>query len=256
MSPAKPVRGSTGGDPLWDRDTLRDPHSQADKALRVQAMFDAIAPTYERVNAIASLGQDVRWRRVAVALAAPRAGDVALDICCGTGDMIRMLAAHQPAPRLILGLDFAAQMLNAGAYVGVRSPIQLLRGDATRLPLADQSVDVITCAFGARNFQELRIGLGEMRRVLRPGGRAVILEFATPENAVIRWSHRFYTEAILPRLAAVVSGDRSGAYRYLPRSIQTFDSRRQFVERLRSVGFSRVTTRTMNLGGVVAYRAE
>src|SRR5262245_11359988 len=154
----------------WDDSTLVNPHARVDKAVRVEAMFDAIAPTYERVNHIASLGRDAAWRRKAAALADVQASDVVLDVCCGTGDMIRTFAAHAPTPRLILGVDFASQMLARGHYDGVTAPIQLCRADALRLPLPDASVDVISCAFGVRNFQDLDAGLREFLRVLRPGG--------------------------------------------------------------------------------------
>lgn len=241
---------------VWDAPALRDPHAQADKATRVETMFDAIAPTYERVNAVVSLGQDARWRRRAVALAGVRSGDVVLDVCCGTGDMIRAFAAGAPAPRFIVGLDFAANMLRAGVYAGLAAPMALVRGDALRLPLAHASVDVVSCAFGVRNFQDLAAGLGEFRRVLRPGGRAVILEFALPENALIRLGYRFYCERILPILAAWISRDRSGAYKYLPQSIRTFERRGAMLDRLRAAGFADVCAVPLNLGGVVIYRAD
>jgi demethylmenaquinone methyltransferase/2-methoxy-6-polyprenyl-1,4-benzoquinol methylase len=235
---------------------LVDPHAQPDKAARVEAMFDAIAPTYEKVNALASLGQDAGWRRKAIAAADVRTSDIVLDLCCGTGDMIRTFAAHDPAPRLIIGADFSAQMLAGGRYDGIDTPIQLLRADALRLPFADQSVDVISCAFGVRNFQDLGAGLREMRRVLRADGRVVILEFAAPDNPVIRWGHRLYCETVLPRLGQWISRDRTGAYTYLPRSIRTFERRAEMVARLAEAGFSSVTTTSMNLGSVVIYRAE
>lgn len=219
-------------------------------------MFDAIAPTYERVNAVVSLGQDARWRRRTVALAGVRSGDVVLDVCCGTGDMIRAFAAGAPAPRFIVGLDFAANMLRAGVYAGLAAPMALVRGDALRLPLADASVDVVSCAFGVRNFQDLAAGLREFRRVLRPGGRAVILEFALPENALIRLGYRFYCERILPILAAWISRDRSGAYNYLPQSIRTFERRGAMLDRLHAAGFADVRAVPLNLGGVVIYRAD
>jgi len=239
----------------WDEAALADPHAQRDKAARVQAMFDAIAPTYERVNRVVSLGMDARWRSAAIRLAEIRATDVVADLCCGTGDMIRALAAHKPAPRLILGVDFAANMLARGLYGDLQAPVQLIRADALRLPLADESMDALTCAFGVRNFQSLERGLAEMRRVLRPGGRAVILEFALPENPLVRWGYRRYCEAVLPRLGTWISRDRSGAYRYLPKSIATFERRSAMVDRLRRGGFSDVVARPMNLGGVVVYRA-
>lgn len=242
--------------PAWDGDSLRDPHAQHDKARRVESMFDAIAPTYERVNAVASLAQDAGWRRKAIAAADIRAADVVLDVCCGTGDMIRTIACSDPSPARIFGLDFAAQMLARGDYTGITTPIQLVRGDALNLPFADESLDVVTCAFGVRNFQDLSRGLREMRRVLRPGGRVVILEFALPENALLRFGYRLYTGAILPRLGALLSRDKSGAYRYLPRSIQTFERRAALVSRLREAGLADVATRSLNLGGVVIYRGQ
>lgn len=218
-------------------------------------MFDAIAPTYERVNAVVSLGQDAAWRRRAVAAANVQPTDVVLDICCGTGDMLRAFASNTPAPRLLLGVDFAGRMLAAGRYDRPAVAVQLLRADGLRLPLADVSVDITTCAFGVRNFQDLPAGLAEMRRVLRPGGRCVILEFALPDNRLLRVGYRLYTERILPRIAALVSRDRSGAYDYLPQSIRTFDRATALADRLRAAGFSDVTLRRMNLGGVVVYRA-
>lgn len=217
-------------------------------------MFDAIAPTYEKVNAVASLGQDARWRRVAVDAADVRPSDIALDICCGTGDMIRTFAAHTPPPARILGLDFSRQMLAGGCYDRLGVPLQLLRGDALRLPLADASVDVISCAFGVRNFQDLADGLREMRRVLRPGGRLVVLEFAAPDNPLVRWGHQLYCNVLLPRIGRWISRDRTGAYTYLPRSINTFSRCGEMVRQIEQAGFSQVTTRKLNLGSVVVYR--
>lgn len=243
-------------EPIWDAAALHAPHARADKAARVERMFDAIAPTYERVNAVASLGQDARWRRRAVDAANVRGGDIVLDICCGTGDMTRALAALTPAPQLVLGLDFSAGMLASGVYTQQSgAPIQLLRADGLRLPLADATVDVITCAFGVRNFQNLAAGLREMRRVLRPGGRVVILEFSQPRNPLFRWGHHWYTEIILPRLGQWISRDPTNAYRYLPRSIATFADVAEFERSLRDAGFGGVRRWSLNLGGVSIYRA-
>ncbi len=241
---------------VWDEHALADPHRQADKAVRVEAMFDAIAPTYERVNRIATLGRDAAWRRRAVRAAGVRPGDVVLDLCCGTGDMIRAFAGLRPAPARIIGLDFSANMLRLGRYEQTGPPIHLLRADALRLPLSDASVDVVSCAFGVRNFQCLQSGLEEMRRVLRPGGRVIVLEFVTPENAIARWGYNLYTEHVLPVVGALFSRDRSGAYRYLPRSIRTFETRHTMTVRMQDAGLARVTTEKLNFGGVVLYRAE
>ena len=242
--------------PAWDRDALRDPHAQSDKAQRVRTMFDAIAPTYERVNRLVSLGRDAVWRRDAVAATEVTSSDVVLDVCCGTGDMIRTFAAHDPPPRLLLGVDFAAGMLALGHYDGIATPVRLLRADGLRLPLASETVDVITCAFGVRNFQDLNAGLREMQRVLRPSGRAVILEFALPENPLLRWAYRLYCERALPALAGLISRDKTRAYRYLPGSIRTFERRETLERRLEESGFANVTAKPLNLGGVVIYRGE
>lgn len=242
--------------PAWDREALRDPHAQADKAARVRQMFDAIAPTYERVNRLVSLGRDARWRQKATRAAGVRADETVLDVCCGTGDMIRTVAAQRPLPRLIIGVDFAGRMLASGDYERSPAAVRLLRADGLRLPLVAEAVDVVTCAFGVRNFQDLHAGLREMHRVLRCGGRVVILEFALPENPLLRWGYRVYCERILPRLAVLFSRDRTGAYRYLPRSIRTFERRGAMVARLERVGFSHVAARPLNLGGVVIYRGE
>lgn len=237
----------------WDSAALRDVHQQRDKAARVEAMFDAIAPTYERVNSLATFGRDAAWRRKAVAAAAVQSTDIVLDVACGTGDMLRTFAAHHPKPARLIGLDFSANMLAAGRYDGLGRP-HLLRGDAQRLPLADSSVDIVSCAFGVRNFQTLQQGLDEMARVLRPGGRVVILEFANPQNAILRRLYRVYCETVLPALGTWLSQDRSGAYRYLPKSIESFETRASMCRRLEDAGFAGVTDTAMNLGGVVLYR--
>lgn len=245
--------GAAGG-PAWDPQALADPHRQPDKADRVRRMFDAVAPHYERVNTLASFGLDASWRRRAVAAAGLRGGELVLDVCCGTGDMIRAFAVHRPTPRLIIGVDFSPRMLAHSLLPG-GSDVLLCRADALRLPLRDQSVDVVSCAFGVRNFQDLAAGLREMCRVLRPGGRVVVLEFALPEGRLARWGYRLYTGLVLPRLAAMVSRQRD-AYRYLPRSIHTFERRELLAARLREAGFAAVSSRPLVLGGVVIYRGE
>ncbi|MGE0478983.1 MAG: ubiquinone/menaquinone biosynthesis methyltransferase [Phycisphaerae bacterium] len=257
MSQARDQDGPSSADPrgaaAWDAATLRDPHGQADKARRVRAMFDAIAPTYERVNTVATFGRDAAWRRKAVRSAGVRPTDIVLDIACGTGDMIRTFAAGRPPPARIIGLDFSANMLARGSYAGVTAPVHLIQGDAEALPLVDESVDVISCAFGVRNFQSLDAGLREMGRVLRPGGRAVILEFANPDNAFIRAAHDWYTNVVLPALGALIGRDKSGAYRYLPKSIHTFDTPRIMLRRMDDAGLGPARVTRMNFGGVALY---
>lgn len=250
-----PASAKQSHDLAWDSTSLNRPHQQVDKAARVEAMFDAIAPSYERVNTIATLGQDARWRGRAIAAVRPSRADIVLDVACGTGDMIRAFLEHDPCPARVIGLDFSAGMLAAGQYRGARG-MHLLRADGTRLPLRDASVDIVTCAFGVRNFQRLDVGLREMSRVLRPGGRCAILEFATPESSALRWAYERYCRVVLPLLGRLVSRDRSGAYRYLPKSIETFDTPAMMERRLLDAGFDTVRTERMNFGGVALYLAQ
>jgi demethylmenaquinone methyltransferase / 2-methoxy-6-polyprenyl-1,4-benzoquinol methylase len=239
---------------VWDADRLQAPHSQPDKSLRVRRMFDAIAPTYELVNTVFSGGRDRAWRRKSVSLAMPTAGDALLDVACGTGDFARTFAASTPAPGRIVGCDFSSEMLRRAA--DQPSPaIEWSLADATALPFADESFDIVSCAFGVRNFQDLDAGLSEMRRVLRPGGRAVILEFSRPTNPVWRRVYEFYTSTVLPFGATLVSRDRTGAYRYLPSSVVSFSGVKELCGRLEQVGFDRVQPTSATLGVVTVYLA-
>ena len=255
-------------DILWDSQRLSRPHEQADKADRVRRMFDQIAPTYELVNSVTSVGRDRYWRRKMVQLAGVRPDDVLLDVACGTGDVARSFAAGTAAtgqgekvapvglrPRRIVGLDFSLPMLELAA----RRPIvagDFCQGDALRLPIADESVSLVTCAFGVRNFQDLTSGFREMYRVLRPGGRAVLLEFCLPRLPVLRTAYVCYIQRVLPFLARVISRDQSGAYRYLPSSVVSFPNREAVAARLREAGFASVAVHPLTLGIVAVYVAE
>ena len=238
---------------LWDDARLATPHEQTDKADRIRRMFNAISPTYERVNFVASVGRDRVWRRQTVRQADVQPDDRILDIACGTGDLARAFARAKP--RLVLGLDFAGDMLRRA--VDRTSDTRLwVQADALRLPFANGSFDITACAFGVRNFQDLETGLREMHRVLKPGGRAMILEFTMPTNALLRGLYHFYFAKIMPRLAAWISRDRTGAYQYLPRSVVSFLNAQQLTELLKKVGFASVRAKAMTFGAVQLYRAE
>jgi len=237
---------------IWDRARLGDPHGQSDKAVRVRAMFDAIAPTYERVNRVLSLGRDAHWRREAVSLAKVQRDDRILDIACGTGDFTRAFSAAGPAG--VVGTDFAGNMLERGASTGNNS-IRWCQSDAQLLPFADAAFTLTSCAFGVRNFQNLDRGLAEMHRVLAPGGRTVILEFGVPRAPVLGSLYGVYMRRVLPRLAAWISHDRTGAYDYLPQSVASFIQTPEMIDRLRRAGFSRVEHKSLTLGAVVVYVA-
>lgn len=240
---------------VWDAPRLADPHAQPDKADRVRRMFDAIAPTYEFVNKVASGSRDAAWRREMVRLARIRPDDVLLDVACGTGDVARAFAAAEVRPKRIIGLDFAGGMLALASARPITDGC-FVQADALQLPLADASVSLITCAFGIRNFNDLGAGLAEMARVLRLGGRAVVLEFGLPRNRLMRWLYLCYANRIMPRLATWISRDSTGAYRYLPRSVISFPDTGAVIDAFRSAGFTDVTVHRLTWGVVAVYVAE
>lgn len=239
-------------EPAWTPQLLSEPHQVADKGRRVRRMFGAIAPRYELVNTVFSVGCDATWRRRAVEATRVRADDEVLDVACGTGDLAREFSKARP--RSVLGCDFAHEMLNrANAR---RFPAQRwCEADALHLPFRDGSFSIASCAFGVRNFQDLDAGLREMWRVLRPGGRAVILEFSRPRNRVIRALYELYSTRFMPAAAALLSGDQSGAYRYLPRSVVSFPHADELCARLGQAGFARVTATPLTAGVVTVYLA-
>lgn len=234
----------------------------ADKAGRVRGMFDAIAPRYELVNTLFSGGRDAAWRRRAVALTRVTAADRVLDVACGTGDFAR--AFQRAGVQQVIGCDFAHQMLvraragEAAGRAGIheRFPRAWVEADALRLPFADRSFTIVSCAFGVRNFADLDAGLVEMHRVLASDGRAVILEFTRPKNAGFRKLYELYANRLMPRAAAWVSGDRSGAYRYLPRSVVSFLDAEQMCARLIRAGFKAPSAVPLTFGVVTVYLAR
>ncbi len=239
--------------PLWD-DGLHSPHTHGDKAARVRRMFDSIAPTYQLVNSVFSVGRDRAWRRRSVALTRPMVSDRVLDIACGTGDLTRAFKAHHTAPGVVVGCDFAHRMLTHAGGGGV-DDTGWVQADALSLPFRSGSFTITSCAFGVRNFQDLQVGLSEMYRVLAPGGRAVILEFTRPSNRIWRWVYELYASKIMPAGAALVSGDRTGAYRYLPCSVVSFSDVGAMCRHLRNAGFDTVTAAPMTFGVVTIYVA-
>ena len=241
--------------PAWDGNTLTDPHQQSDKADRVRQMFTAIAGSYDLNNRVHSFLLDQRWRRHTVKRAAVQPGDVVVDVACGTGDLAEAFARTPAAA--VIGVDFTHAMLERARHRQRllqdhdSSKIFYVEGDAMALPLADACCDVLSIAFGLRNVQRPKAAIGEFARVLRPGGRLVILEFDRPALAPIRWGHDLYTKVIMPRTATWISGDRSGAYRYLPRSVETFLDRGRVTDLMRSAGLEEVSVRSLS-GGICA----
>ena len=244
-------------EPIWQQQELEaDPHHRADKPEKVRAMFASIAGAYDLNNRLHSFGLDQRWRKTAVRLSEVRSTDEVVDVACGTGDLTELFAAA--GARSVVGLDFTPQMLDIAREKSARSSSPAGRmspryeqGDAMNLQLADASVDVLSIAFGLRNVGDPVRALKEFRRVLRPGGRLVVLEFDEPRNPLIRAVNRLYTHRIMPFTASIVARDRSGAYRYLPRSVETFLDAGRLRSALLSVGFTDVEQKPLTFGTCV-----
>jgi demethylmenaquinone methyltransferase / 2-methoxy-6-polyprenyl-1,4-benzoquinol methylase len=224
---------------------------------RIAGMFDAIAPRYDLLNRVLSAGIDRRWRRRAIDMLALSAGDVLLDVCTGTAD-VALLGRASGAARVI-GVDFAGAMLAIGLRkvhaAGEADRIALLRADATRLPIADASVDAATVAFGIRNVQRPELACAEMARALRPGGRLAILEFGLPRVPGIGTLYLWYFKYLLPLVGRTVSGHHA-AYSYLPESVGAFPPPQEFVTILRQAGFLEVRAVPLTLGIVYLYVAR
>lgn len=243
--------------PAWSGDELAsNPHEHAAKAEKVQRMFSAIARAYDLNNRLHSFWQDQVWRRNAVRMAGLKGGETVLDIACGTGDLTRAFAGTTPRPAEVRGLDFTAAMLDIARHrlkdgagkANDAAPIQYLEADAMNLPLDDACADVVSIAFGIRNVADPDMALREFRRVLKPGGRLVVLEFAEPRFAPVRWVSNFYTKRVMPLTATLIARDRSGAYRYLPRSVGTFLSPEALAERMSRAGFGAIRQKSLSLG--------
>ncbi|MBL0926952.1 MAG: bifunctional demethylmenaquinone methyltransferase/2-methoxy-6-polyprenyl-1,4-benzoquinol methylase UbiE [Phycisphaerales bacterium] len=240
--------------PAWTEPELAgNPHADAGKPEKVRRMFAAIAHRYDLNNRLHSFWRDQAWRRAAVRMAGVRPADRVLDVACGTGDLTRAFADAGPAE--VIGADFTPQMLDIARAKRGRV-IEYLEADAQNLPFPDGRFDVVSIAFGIRNVQRPERALAEFFRVLAPGGRLIVLEFAEPRLAPVRWINGLYTKRVMPLTATLISGDRSGAYRYLPRSVETFLTREEMERALRAAGFASVRQRAMTFGVCVAYRAD
>jgi demethylmenaquinone methyltransferase / 2-methoxy-6-polyprenyl-1,4-benzoquinol methylase len=219
-------------------------------------MFDAIADRYDFLNHLLSAGIDRRWRARAVRSLSLTGRERVLDLCTGTGDLAIAALAGYPRASRVVGIDFAGAMLKIGASkIGARrlqDRIGLVRGDATRIPLADASVDAITIGFGIRNVESADTACAEMRRVLVPAGRIAVLEFAIPSAPGVRQLYSWYFNRLLPIVGRMVSRHRA-AYTYLPASVGAFASPDQFVTTLRNHGFVDVTAVPMTFGIVCLY---
>jgi demethylmenaquinone methyltransferase/2-methoxy-6-polyprenyl-1,4-benzoquinol methylase len=217
-------------------------------------MFDTIARRYDLLNRVLSGGIDQSWRRKAVAMLRPENPRHILDLATGTADLA--IQALVLDPERVVGVDFSSRMLEVGRAKirrrGLDDRIQLVEGDAENLPFGESEFDAILVAFGVRNFGDLGRGLAEMRRVLRPGGCAVVLEFSHPTAFPMKQAYAIYSRYVLPRLGGAISGD-AGAYRYLPDSVAAFPDGEAFLGRMEAAGFRDLRADRLTFGVASLY---
>ncbi len=226
------------------------------KKQKVASMFDAVAPRYDFLNRLLSGGIDQSWRRAAIKMLAPDKPARILDLATGTADLA-IQAMKQLGPEKIVGVDIAEEMLKLGREkinrLGLQERITLQYGDAEKLPFSDAQFDAAMVAFGVRNFENLQLGLKDIRRVLKPGGKLVVLEFSRPRAFPIKQFYNFYSKAIMPLIGRVFSS-ANGAYEYLPDSIAAFPDGDDFLEELRKAGFEQGKARKLTFGVASLYQ--
>jgi demethylmenaquinone methyltransferase/2-methoxy-6-polyprenyl-1,4-benzoquinol methylase len=224
-------------------------------------MFDAIAGRYDFLNHLLSAGLDRRWRTQAIDVLKLTGRETVLDLCTGTADLALAAMRGQDGAKRVIGVDFSAAMLQIGhqkvrrmALAGDAASVDLVRGDATCIPLRDAAVDATTIGFGIRNVEQPAVACREIARVLRPGGTLVILEFSLPRSPALRSFYRWYFRTILPLIGRVVSRHPS-AYNYLPESVEAFPSPDAFSQQLRDAGFGTVRAISLTFGIVYMFVA-
>ncbi len=226
------------------------------KTQQIASMFDGIAPRYDALNRIISLGFDRRWRRRALAMLATARPRSVLDVATGTGDLVVEMdrTLH---PSMIVGVDLSEAMLSIArrktqgdASIGAR--LEFRQADTARLPFAQGVFDAVTVSFGVRNFEHLQVSLAEMVRVLRSGGHCMILEFSTPQKPLVVIGHALALKVFVPVVGRLVSTDPA-AYRYLPKSVAAFPQGREFAALMLAAGCEQVVTRRLMPGVCTVY---
>jgi len=219
------------------------------KKQQVARMFDSISGKYDFLNHFLSMGIDIRWRRKAIALLKDLQPKTILDVATGTGDFA--VEALRLKPSKIIGVDISEGMLDVGRQKmkarQLDGIIELRSGDSEKLPFEDNFFDAVIVAFGVRNFEDLERGLSEMLRVVRPGGRVVVLEFSRPTKFPMKQLYNAYFTAILPLIGRWVSRDQA-AYSYLPESVQAFPDGPDFIRILSDVGYKNPQCKSLTFG--------
>lgn len=215
----------------------------------VKGIFNDIAPKYDLLNHLLSMNIDKGWRRKAIKYIGEDEKNCLLDVACGTGDF--SIAASRTGVRHVTGIDISVNMVEIGRKkvrdLGLEDRIDLQSGDSEQMEFPDRKFDVVTVAFGVRNFEHLELGLREMQRVLRPGGKVIILEFSMPEYFPMKQLYKFYFRHILPTIGGWISGNK-GAYTYLPESVMRFPQGDVFLDIMRQCGFQEPVQRKLSFG--------
>lgn len=231
--------------------------TKTEKKEMVRQMFDDISPKYDFLNHLLSFGIDRIWRKKLVNMVKKTRPATILDVATGTGDLA--IALIRTGADQIKGVDISEQMLAVGvkkvAEAGLDKLISFKTGDAEHLPFADASFDAVTVAFGVRNFSDLALGIREMRRVLKPGGKVYILEFSHPRSFPVKQLYQFYSRYFIPFAGKLISGN-SMAYSYLPESVAAFPSGGNFVDILRQEGLGNCSCRPLSFGIASIYSGE
>lgn len=226
---------------------IDEPVSAGEKSAYVQGMFDSIAPRYDLLNTLLSLGIHRSWRAFAARCAALEPGDSVLDVAAGTGDLGCDLRQRIGLGGSIVSVDFSLPMLRAGDARYRRIGADRAQVDAQRLPFADDTFDAALIAFGLRNVADPQLGLSEMARVVRPGGRVVVLEFSEPRQGWFGALFRAYFKSAVPLLGGLISGSPE-SYRYLPETVARWKSRAELADMMRASGLHDIRVRDLTLG--------
>lgn len=237
----------------------QDKHDLDKSPERVKRMFDSIAGYYDFLNHFFSLGIDCSWRRRVVGLVLSEfcnCGEekednkkrAILDVCCGTGDLVREFMRQDKSNSELNGIDFSEKMIEIARKKLPAISERLTIGDATNLPFEDETFCVVSCAFGLRNICDTERGLSEMIRVCKTNGVVAVLEFAMPQNFLIKYPYQIYFKYILPRIGEIFARNRDGAYNYLPQSVIEFDSPIKIRNTMTQLGLDEIKITPMTLG--------
>jgi len=231
-------------------DIVPDSTSNLDKKQQVAGMFDNIAKRYDFLNRLLSGGIDISWRKKAIAQLKELKPKTVLDVATGTAD-VALMTWKALAPEKIIGIDISDGMLALGRKKiekqNLQNVIELFNGDSETIKYLDNSFDAVTVAFGVRNFQNLEQGLREMLRVLKPGGKLVILEFSKPKQTAFKGLYNFYMKSIAPTAGSMFANNKN-AYQYLNDSVQAFPEREQFTELMKQAGYENIYFKPLTMG--------